>query len=47
MKIKDEGRKIWVNILLLRSFLKARRRRRRRRRRGRIRKRRRKGADDV
>ena len=46
MKIKYEGRKIWVNIILLRSFLKARRRRIRIRR-GRIRKRRRKGADDV
>ena len=39
MKINDEGRIFWVNILILRSSLKAKRRRRRRRRR------RRKGAD--
>jgi hypothetical protein len=40
MKINDEVRIFWVNILILRSSMKARRRRRRRRRR-------RKGADDV
>jgi hypothetical protein len=35
MKINDEGRILWVNILILRSSLKGRRRRRRRRRKGR------------
>ena len=33
MKINDEGRILWVNILILRPSLKARRRRSRRRRR--------------
>jgi hypothetical protein len=32
MKMNNEGRILWVNILILRSSLKARRRRRRRRR---------------
>jgi hypothetical protein len=36
MKINDEGRILWVNILILRSSLKARRKRKRR-----------KGADDL